>query len=296
LATIDLSNASDSISWRLLKLLLPADWYDYCKLVSASGFQCRGVEYENTEIALTMGNAITFPMQTLIFLALAYEVYSRRGLKFSVNENVAVFGDDIIVLDEVYDDMCALLLDLGFEPNPEKSFGSGPFRESCGADWYNGVNVRGVYIKALRTVADHFVARNLLAAWSYRWGIGLPQSIGLIDTWLLVRKRWTLVPPSASIDSGVRVFDPPAGSYRNWSYHYKAWRTSFKGRKAPRLHDGAILQGLLSGYISDGLLCERPVVKGKSRLESATVPLGVWHLPVEADAWLYDESCTSASL
>lgn len=78
LATIDLSNASDSISLRLLEKILPPDWFEYVSFVSNPSMRIDGATFTSENVPLTMGNAITFPLQTLIFLAICYEVYRRH--------------------------------------------------------------------------------------------------------------------------------------------------------------------------------------------------------------------------
>jgi len=114
----------------------------------------------------TMGNATTFPVELLVFYALAlscelynnhvsryYKVYPsllKHTLLKSIRDNkhcVSVFGDDCIVPRET----CLLFIEvcssLGFSVNNAKTFCHGPFRESCGGDFYRGVCVRPVFIK-----------------------------------------------------------------------------------------------------------------------------------------------------
>jgi hypothetical protein len=50
-----------------------------------------------------------------------------------------VFGDDTIVHNEVFDDVCEAYTQMGFRVNLEKSFGPGSsFRESCGVETWDG--------------------------------------------------------------------------------------------------------------------------------------------------------------
>lgn len=303
-ATIDLTAASDSISRRLLQYLLPSDWCEYIQFVSCSSFTLGGVTYEADCIALTMGNAITFPLQTLIFLALVYEAYCRLGLPFRVNETVAVFGDDIICLESAYATVCDVLVGMGFEPNPDKSFATGDFRESCGADWYAGHNVRGVYLYTLDTPGDAYAARNKLAAWSYRWGVSLPRTLGMLDDAVVRLQRGRkalLVPPHSPIDSGIRVFDAPPGALtQDWSYRYKTWNS-----RGPKRGVGAILhyrsivqfalQGAIAGHRYRPVLCERPKSTiGFERREQA--PYWSLYNVAEMERWMYDTTCTSSDV
>jgi hypothetical protein len=105
----------------------------------------------------TMGNATTFPVETLVFWALAHAVrLSSDGIGYTNSlfpewedrKAVSVFGDDCIVpthLAPAYIEACEVV---GFEINEAKSFySSGPgFRESCGGDFLRGENVRPVTI------------------------------------------------------------------------------------------------------------------------------------------------------
>lgn len=143
LATIDLSSASDSVSRGLVWSLLPYDW---CCLLDSFRSEC--VEYEGEVLYLhkfsSMGNAFTFELETLIFYALAYATCVHLGLSV---EDICVYGDDIIVPVSAYDLLKMVLEEAGFTLNSDKSFSSGPFRESCGADFLHGFDIRPVYLK-----------------------------------------------------------------------------------------------------------------------------------------------------
>jgi hypothetical protein len=61
---------------------------------------------------------------------------------------VAVFGDDIIVPSDSRELLFDALEILDFKVNIHKSFCTGKFRESCGVDAFDGVDVTPVYWKA----------------------------------------------------------------------------------------------------------------------------------------------------
>lgn len=143
LATIDLSNASDTVSYQLVKLLLPELWFDLLDDLRSPFTQLEG-RWIKLEKFSSMGNGYTFELETVIFLALS-RVVSRHIHGDSIL--VSVYGDDIIVPTECYDTLLALLALLGLTPNRAKSFGTGPFRESCGGDYFMGVDVRPLFIK-----------------------------------------------------------------------------------------------------------------------------------------------------
>ncbi len=138
-ATIDLSNASDTVAKMLVWWVMPPDWYEL--LVSLrSPFTLFRKEWVELEKFSSMGNGFTFELETLIFLAL---ISSVTGLR--VGEELFCYGDDIIVPQEHAREALAVLKACGFTPNPKKTFTQGPFRESCGGDYFGGFDVRAVF-------------------------------------------------------------------------------------------------------------------------------------------------------
>lgn len=144
--TIDLSNASDTITLALVKYLLPADWFALLDCIRSHKWEYRKEvgTYENFS---SQGNAFTFPLETMIFKAV---VMAATGLN---KKEVTVYGDDIILDASLCKQACEGLVTAGFTPNWEKSYWGQHdderrfFRESCGADWYRGVLVTPVYYR-----------------------------------------------------------------------------------------------------------------------------------------------------
>jgi len=64
-----------------------------------------------------------------------------------LEEEVAVFGDDIVIPTDCRELFVEALEVLHFKVNERKSFWTGKFRESCGVDSYDGVDVTPVYWK-----------------------------------------------------------------------------------------------------------------------------------------------------
>jgi hypothetical protein len=90
-----------------------------------------------------MGNGYTFELETLIFAAISSAVTG--GV---VGEDVLVYGDDILVANDQARNVMSALSCLGFTPNMKKSFYTGPFRESCGGDYFEGIGVRPYFSKS----------------------------------------------------------------------------------------------------------------------------------------------------
>jgi hypothetical protein len=155
--TIDLSNASDTVCSNLVELLLPREWLAPLRELRSSHTQVKG-HWVKLEKFSSMGNGYTFELETTIFAAICGAVLECNDVTPIFGENVCVFGDDIIVPTGQAQGVLAALKFLGFEPNREKSFVDGPFRESCGGDYFLGVDVRPHYIKEDVTEPQHLIA------------------------------------------------------------------------------------------------------------------------------------------
>lgn len=165
LATVDLSSASDTISKNLvLELLGDSDWSD---LIFKSRSPCtlyKDVWRQNEKIS-SMGNGYTFPLESLIFYGLAYAACCISESQ----EDIVVFGDDIILPRTAFDTFRILLTEFGFSVNEKKSFKEGNFFESCGADYYQGMNVRPIFLKdPVTSVMDAFKLANSIVQWGLR--------------------------------------------------------------------------------------------------------------------------------
>lgn len=113
----------------------------------------------------TMGSANTFPVESLLFLAVALSTaLYMRGWSATVEniekleQSVAVFGDDIIVPTDCRELLQSTLEVLDFRVNESKTFSKGFFRESCGIDCYKGVDVTPVYVRSLEAETPESVS------------------------------------------------------------------------------------------------------------------------------------------
>lgn len=155
LATLDLSSASDTISKELVQHLLGPDWYSFLSRFRTGTALLNGEPLELEKFS-SMGNGYTFPLETLIFYSLAKATCEVLG----AHGTVSCYGDDIIIPSEAYAALCGVLRDSGFVVNTAKSYASGPFRESCGKDYFSGIDVRPVYLKDRMTGQDAFRLHN----------------------------------------------------------------------------------------------------------------------------------------
>jgi hypothetical protein len=145
LATIDLASASDSVSCALVEMILPDDWLLAMKSVRSNFTSVPGeVGYHCLHKFSSMGNGFTFELESLIFLVLGRALIRRMGGK---GREISVYGDDIVIPAGYVDRYLSVLKFAGFEPNSEKTFSDGPFRESCGKHYFLGRDVTPLYIK-----------------------------------------------------------------------------------------------------------------------------------------------------
>lgn len=166
LSTIDLSSASDSITYRLVMDLLPFQWFELL-----DDLRCpKGLLPNNALITWqkfsSMGNGFTFELETLLFAAICHGVAAVNEIRLD-EYNFSVYGDDIIVPKSITYNVINALYAVGFSTNLEKTFTAGPFRESCGKHYYNGFDVTPFYIRS--PINDPFRLcwfLNTLRAWS----------------------------------------------------------------------------------------------------------------------------------
>lgn len=183
-ATLDLSMASDTVSTRLCRELLPEDWFHYLMdLRSPYGdLDGRKIIYEKIS---SMGNGYTFALESLIFASLVYG--TSRVLEGGFNKDeFCVYGDDIIVPVNHVDLLVAALKTAGFTVNTDKSFFNGFIRESCGTDWFKGKAIRPVFIKTTpKDLKQLFSDHNRMRRWfNLRLSNDDSQTVKLLHRWI----------------------------------------------------------------------------------------------------------------
>lgn len=159
LATVDLSAASDRVTCHVAGQYFRGN-PELLRALRASRTRrvrqhltLKAPEVVELRKFSTMGSANTFPVESLVFLGIALAaVATKRGFRRlsqwdleSLAGEVAVFGDDIVIPTDSRELFVRALEVLYFKVNAGKSFWTGRFRESCGVDSFNGVNVTPVY-------------------------------------------------------------------------------------------------------------------------------------------------------
>jgi hypothetical protein len=150
LCTIDLSNASDTVAYNLVKLLVPDDWFDYFDSFRCENtFGLHGRSWTKLEKFSSMGNGFTFELETLLFASLVSVACDEQEPGYGeFGHDVYVFGDDIICPSSCFRGVKAVLEFFGMNLNRRKTFYEGPFRESCGGDFWNGKDVRPYHLES----------------------------------------------------------------------------------------------------------------------------------------------------
>lgn len=194
-ATVDIENASGTLAFNTVAALFPYEWFQYLQAVRAPHYRIGDGGRRKYAMFSSMGNGATFAVETLVFASFCAAVSS--------NDRWSVYGDDIIVSPSVYSKLVRLLRFFGFRVNHDKSFHEGPFRESCGKDWFNGVDVTPFYVRRWR-------AKGTTLAHNINGLVGVSRPHGKV--WeackqLALDARLPLVPYSLDTLQGVHI-DP----------------------------------------------------------------------------------------
>jgi len=238
-ATLDLSDASDRVSNQLVRAML-RPWPSLFQAVDATRTR-KAVLPDGTVIRLakyaSMGSALCFPMEamvftTLIFLGIQRSLnvsLCRRDLEGYVG-SVRVYGDDLIVPVDHVQSVIQTLEHFGARVGLDKSFWTGRFRESCGREYFNGLDVSIVRVRQgfptsrrdVTEVESIVSLRNQLYTSGY-WG----TCRWLDDIIRGVLIHFPVVSPSSSV----------------------LGRVSFLGYQTERLHP-SLHSPLVRGYVS----------------------------------------------
>jgi hypothetical protein len=143
LVTADQSMASDNITVQLIDEILPFRWASALKFGRIEGLSLYGNRLASPTFA-TMGIGFTFPLQTLVFLCLLLAI--RDHCKLDEQTVISVFGDDLVYDVRMHSSVLEYFPLLGLVINVDKTFADGSFRESCGYDYYRGVDVRPFHL------------------------------------------------------------------------------------------------------------------------------------------------------
>lgn len=148
--TLDVKDASNSILIEVVRALVSEEWFSFLNETRSPGCILPDGSRHRYELFCSMGNGFCFPLETLIFSSMCVAACKLVGSPVDFR----VYGDDIIVRQDVALVLCEILRAYGCRLNLSKSFIHGPFRESCGANWYEGQDVTPAYWRNAVTRRD----------------------------------------------------------------------------------------------------------------------------------------------
>lgn len=247
LATLDLKDASDRVSARLVWEMLESQPV-FRELVFATRSLTANVPGHGV-IPLhrfaSMGSALCFPIEAMVFYTIIVSAIhraeryplTRNGL-MKARSGVRVYGDDIIVPVRYVQTVVNELEWFNLRVNTNKSFWTGKFRESCGLDAYDGIPVTPVYCRRTlptsRRNADELISGISLANQLYKAGYW--QSAAYLRS--LIGRIATV--PHVAENSSILGWHSVANSYevQSWDKHRHCWTVKgltvdAKSRKDP---------------------------------------------------------------
>jgi hypothetical protein len=167
LATLDLKDASDLIRWDIVKAIFPPNWVDALAVTRSGATQLPTGEVVVMEKFAPMGSSLCFPIMAITIWSILKSAMPR-------DTPIWVYGDDIIIPTELALSAMSILRAIDLKVNESKSFYKGPFRESCGKEYFAGVEVTPLRLKSRLT--DDKPDQAMLIAFAnnlrYRYGIG----------------------------------------------------------------------------------------------------------------------------
>jgi hypothetical protein len=210
LSTVDLTSASDMMCRELVWLALCYNgttvgkrWFHLLDTARSKSMKI-GKDFRRLEMFSSMGNGFTFPLETIIFLAVIMTVVPWQDRCLATT-----YGDDIVVPQRSVHRVVECLEYLGFQVNGKKTCLAGTFFESCGTDWFQGHEVRPFFLRKEDDSAAPYAlqAANMLRAWCIKTYGELPARYKSLWGWCkgLIPRDWrVLVSPEVG-DVGLHV-------------------------------------------------------------------------------------------
>lgn len=169
LVTIDLENASNTISSGLVSYLLQGSpWLDILNDIRSKHVlipnvvdPSAGAQPHELQMFSAMGNGFTFELESAIFL-LIMKVATRGSRNRKVQ---SVYGDDIICHQDDFERVKMWLERAGFTVNTQKTFsGTHHWRESCGKHYCDGIDMTPGFMRSPWTsIMDAYAYANSIA-------------------------------------------------------------------------------------------------------------------------------------
>jgi hypothetical protein len=255
MATIDLSAASDRVSLRVFHELFRGSYiYDAVLDTRSSICEVRRGQFIELPMVSTMGSAVCFPIETIVFYSIAKAVLQL----FGYTGEPYVYGDDIIVPTKFAGYVMDVLEAYGFVVNREKSF-TNPrfaFRESCGVNGLLGLDVtpkmmsrfhRLGRVSGNNVIYDRFDRSHAITHFGSFLEMSEWTEFKLLRSFLIRLLR----------SVGITYYDPQRGTF-SWSdpnNSYKFSSSSFRDHRTGRIFTICDIQS----YVVSARPVEHPV-------------------------------------
>jgi len=216
-STLDLNEASDRVSVDLVRLLFPKEVFTFLESCRTSSTELPDGRVLELRKFAPMGSALCFPILALTI----WSILTAAAPNADTRERILVYGDDVIVPAGYTADAIEQLESFGLKVNRDKSCTSGLFRESCGMDAFQGIDVTPVRLK---TVWSSTRRPDVYSSWiAYANSYYDRQCFTTYDT--IVRKLVSVygpIPSQDQIQSGLCLRDSSgcaSGIRTRWNKH-----------------------------------------------------------------------------
>jgi len=227
-ATLDLSEASDRVSLPLVRALFPDRWVEALEACRSEETLLPTDEVVKLNKFAPMGSSVCFPVEAMVFWAISLaSIFNKHLLPTGERESILaskygpsvfVYGDDIIVETDYASTVMDGLESVGLLVNRDKSYAIGYFRESCGGDFYRGVDVTPVRIRKFISESSSSAITDADLANSFIAKFGLGDSISLIN---LIDEAHGIPLPRTSMQLPGCIRSGPASS--NDVFYRRRW-------------------------------------------------------------------------
>lgn len=159
-ATIDLSAASDRLSVIVASQILPTHIFNECMRLRSKYVRING-NRRLLHKMFTSGSALCFPIETICFYCIAQAaIRLQDSLSGDVSDNshvVLQYGDDMVVSSYYAETVMQALSACNLVVNVEKTHweNDDPYRESCGSEYFDGVDISTKYFPRQSVSFDH---------------------------------------------------------------------------------------------------------------------------------------------
>jgi hypothetical protein len=238
-ATLDLSEASDRVSNQFIRTMVRnfPNLLNGLEATRSRRADVPGFGVLRLSKYASMGSALCFPIEAMFFLTLIFLGIERGSNTRFTNIHqlgdyvgrVRVYGDDLIVPVDSVESVIHSLEHFGARVGSHKSFWIGRFRESCGKEYFDGVDVSIVKFRRLlpASPSDGQGCISLVSFRNQLYKAGCWETVKYLDS--LIRKVLKYFPV-------VEETSPVLG------------RTSFLGYKPERSCD-VLHRPLVKGYV-----------------------------------------------